>query len=280
LAPSDVEIIVLRQLASCLRIPIAILGPRANVVFFNEPAESIFGYRFEELGGLEAEEWSAVLAPSDEDGAPLKDEQRPVLVAVESRVPSHRRIFIQGPDRLRREIELTAVPLIARADPNDPDGDVGERFLGALVLFWGRERHSDPRAGETEAGRPVELVLTQRLASHLATPIFVVDADGRLAYANASAQAFLGGGEDGSGRISRRQLYEAFRPRDAEGNPIAPDEHPLVVARLRNEPIHARSRIRGRDGVEIEIAVTAIPLIGQSDRQLGALGIFWEIGKS
>ena len=35
-------------------------------------------------------------------------------------------------------------------------------------------------------------------------------------------------------------------------------------------------RIRGQDGVERLLEVTAIPLIGQSNRMLGAFGLFWE----
>lgn len=217
-----------------------------------------------------------MLLPSDENGALLKPEERPALVALERRMPGHRRILIRSGDRPKREIELTAVPLIATGDE-----ETGERFLGALSIFWDpSERIDTAIPADPAAGTSVEMVLTQRLASTLAMPIFVVDPEGRPVYANPATAAFLGWTAGDPGRISRRDLYEVFEPRDSEGNRIGHDEHPLVVARLRNEPIHARSRIRGRDGVESEIAVTALPLIGQSDRQLGAFGIFWEIGRS
>jgi PAS domain-containing protein len=270
LPPSPVEIVLLKQLASCLRIPMAILDPRASLLFFNEPAEAIYGVRFDEVGELEADEWTALLQPSDETGAPLKPEDRPVVIALEQRLPAHRRIFVRSTDREPREIELTAVPLVA----------TGDRFLGALAIFWERlpEAPGGPRGG-TGAGHAVETILTQRLASTLATPIFLVDAEGRLVYFNPAAGSILGRSFEDVRHATREQLYESFRPCDLDGNPLAPSEHPLAIARLRREPVHAPSRIQAPGGRAREVAVTAIPLIGQSDRTLGAFGIFWEIGQ-
>ena len=73
-----------------------------------------------------------MLLPSDENGALLKPEERPALVALERRMPGHRRILIRSGDRPKREIELTAVPLIATGAE-----ETGERFLGALDQFKG-----------------------------------------------------------------------------------------------------------------------------------------------
>jgi PAS domain-containing protein len=270
LVQSDVEMVLLKQLASCLRIPIGILGTGGDLLFFNDPAESIFGFRFEETGGLEAEEWTAILQPGDETGAPLKSEDRPAVIALEQHVPAHRRLFIRSIHGGRQEVELTAIPLIAKED----------RFLGALAIFWNPDAEPRSHRAGTEVGSSVETILTQRLASTLVTPIFVVGPDGRLVYCNEAAEAILGGPFQDSRHARREQLYEAFQPRDFSGNPIAPDDHPLAIARIRREPVHARSRFRGRDGREREIAVTAIPLVGQSDRQPGAFGIFWEIEQS
>lgn len=266
----DVEMVLLKQLASCLRIPIAILAPDASFVFFNEPAESIFGLRFEETGPLDPEDWEAQLRPSGADGAPLEAENRPVRAAIQQRIPSHGRVFLRSAGGERREIEATAIPLFA----------TGDRFLGALTLFWERAlaQSSAPAEPAKPGERAVETILTQRLAATLAMPIFLVDSEGELAYFNPAAEAILGHRFDEFGQKSRREVYETFQPRDASGNPIAPDEHPLAIARLHREPVHDRSWIRGRDGREREIAVTAIPLVGQSNRQLGAFGIFWEIG--
>ncbi len=287
MAPSDVEIVLLKQLASCLRTPIALLGADGTLVYFNEPAEAIFGRRFEEMGGLGRAEWQAMLEPSDAAGHPLPPDERPLVVALERRVPAHRRAFVRVGSLLlagragaedpaaadgRREIAVTGIPLEA----------VGGRFLGALGLFWqpdtGLARALEPPVGASGCPGPiaVETILTRRVATTLATPVFLVDRQGELLYFNAAAEPILGHRfvEDGLG--SSEQLYAAFRPRTAEGNPIAPEEHPLTIARTQGRPVHRGCWIDGLDGKARQIAVTAIPLIGQSDRLVGAFGLFWE----
>jgi PAS domain S-box-containing protein len=266
----DVEIILLKQLASCLRMPIAVVDPNATAIYFNEPAEAIFGLRFEETGGLSAEEWVSILQPSDEDHVPLKDEQRPLAVALSRRQPAHRRVIVRRNDGVRSPIEVTAVPLTA----------TGDRFLGALSLFW---RPDDPAAGPHAAPAPssephaVETILTRRLASRWTAPIFLVDAAGGLLYFNPAAETILGRAFDETSLPgTRRELYAAFQPRRDDGTPIDPRDHPLALARIRGQPVHDVTRMRGLDGRDRRIEITAIPLIGQSDRLLGAFGVFWE----
>ena len=268
MAPEAVEIILLKQLASCLRRPIALLGVEGEVLFFNEPAESIFGFRFEETDGLTAEEWSALLTPSDATGSPLKDEERPLLRALQHREPGHRNLFIRAAGD-RRELEVTGLPLLA----------IGDRFLGALSLFWEIGERSTPPAAErpTRSGQQaLETILMRRIASTLATPIFLVDPAGHLLYFNPPAEPILGQPFAGTALATREQLYSSFRPRDEDGNPIAPEDHPLSLARSEREPVHRRTLIRGLDGRDRRIAITAIPLIGQSDQLVGAFGAFWE----
>jgi PAS domain-containing protein len=267
-APEAVEMILLKQLASCLRMPIALMGPEGNVLFFNEPAESIFGFRFEETDELDADELAALLTPSDAAGIPLKDEERPLVRALLQRVPGHRTIFIRGAGT-RREIEVTGLPLLA----------TGDRFLGALSFFWetGRpSREARPEPPSESGQQALETILTRRIASTLTTPVFLVDPAGHLLYFNPAAEPILGQSFAGTGLASRDQLYNAFVPRDDAGKPIAPDDHPLSRARHGREPVHQPTVIRALDGRDRRIAITAIPLIGQSDRLVGAFGVFWE----
>lgn len=70
-----------------------------------------------------------------------------------------------------------------------------------------------------------------------------------------------------------------FQPFDSEGNSIAPEALPLMIALNERHPAHKRFSIHGQDGVSREIEVTAFPLIGQADRFLGAVAIFWESPK-
>ena len=121
-----IEVILTRQLASYLAMPIFIVDPRGRLVFYNEPAEIILGKRFEETGEMSAEEWSEVFQLTDEQGRPLEPEAVPLMIALNDRRPTHGSLWIRGLDGVRRHIEATAFPLVGQSD----------RFLGAVVLFW------------------------------------------------------------------------------------------------------------------------------------------------
>lgn len=128
--------------------------------------------------------------------------------------------------------------------------------------------------------RDVEVILMRQLASCLATPILVTGAGGDLVYFNEPAEPILGRRFDETGPMSKDELFSIFKPTEDDGTPIKPDDHPLTVARKTLEPAHRRFWIQGMDGVSRQIEGTAFPLVCQSGRVLGAVGIFWEIAKS
>ncbi len=275
MAQNDVELILSKQLASCLAMPMFVLGSAGDLLFFNESAEPILGRRFDEVGVLPSEEWPGLFQTSDDTGAAIKYEDRPMIVALEQGIPAHRRFWIRGLDGESRRVAATALPLIA----------TGNRQLGALCLFWEPAQGpialpliARPRTNFWQ--QPVETILTRRLAQRLAMPIFLVDERGELLYFNESAGLILGCSFDKVASTPRDDLQAAFRPRDESGRMIDPDDHPLSIARKRGEPVYRPIWIDGLDGAERLIAVTAIPLIGQSGRRLGAFGVFWEIEAS
>lgn len=270
---SDVEIILLKQLASCLAMPMFVIGPDGDLLFFNESAESILGRRFDEWQATERHEWGSLLRATDAAGNPLPDSERPTMIALDKREFAHRRFWVQDANGRRRAIEGTAFPLVGKR----------EALLGALGLFWelGRERLGDEpsRIVSSRAHREVEVILMRRLACRLATPIFIQHADGELLYFNPAAEPILGVAYERVRSTPRHELYATLRPTDEAGTPIESDEHPINIARYRREPAHRRFWISGLDGVQRKVEFTAIPLIGQSGRMLGATGFFWEIGK-
>ena len=131
MAQREIELILTRQLASCLKVPILIVDPKGDLVFFNESAEPILGRRFEETGGIRRGEWSNLFKPTNDDGSAVPREQQPLFIATEQRRPAYRSSWIRGLDGVNRRIEGIAFPL------NGLDG----RFLGAVGIFWevGRE---------------------------------------------------------------------------------------------------------------------------------------------
>ncbi len=116
----------------------------------------------------------------------------------------------------------------------------------------------------------------RELASHLATPIFVIDPDGDLLFFNEPAEPILGRRFDETGPMSREELYAIFKPTDEDGSLMKQEDHPLYIARRERRPAHRRFWIQGIDGVARKLEATAFPLLRQNDRLLGAVGIFWE----
>ena len=57
MAQQEIEVILIRQLASYLAMPIVIVNPEGTLLFYNEPAEQLLAMRFEEQGELTGE-WS------------------------------------------------------------------------------------------------------------------------------------------------------------------------------------------------------------------------------
>lgn len=126
MSQQEIEVILARHLAEYLALPIFIVDPQGDMLYYNEPAEVILGYSYNETGPMPAEEWSTIFHPVDQEGKPIQPEDLPLMIATLRRHPAHRRFWIQGLDEENHEIELTAFPLISQ----------GDRFLGALAIFW------------------------------------------------------------------------------------------------------------------------------------------------
>jgi PAS domain-containing protein len=125
-------------------------------------------------------------------------------------------------------------------------------------------------------GHEVELILMKQLASYLALPIFLVDPAGTLLYYNEPAESLLGERYDETGEMPLEEWGTVFAPTDRSGAPLAPEELPLAVAVQQGRPAHGQISITGLDGVARHLSITAFPLVGQSNRNLGAVAIFWE----
>jgi PAS domain-containing protein len=121
-----VEIILMRQLASYLAMPIMLFDPAGNLLFYNEPAEAILERRFDETGEIPLDEWYAFIELTAEDGSPLPYESRPLVIALQKHQAVHRAVWLKRPDGSRRRLEGTAFPLEGQ----------GGRHLGAVLIFW------------------------------------------------------------------------------------------------------------------------------------------------
>jgi PAS domain-containing protein len=121
-----IEVILLKQWASYIAVPVWICDEAGNLIFYNEPAESVLGQRFDEAGPIHASELAERYATSDLDGTPLPGEELPIVVALQQRVPAHRALRIKDYLGQWRAIQVSAAPIEGQ----------GGRHLGAFAMFW------------------------------------------------------------------------------------------------------------------------------------------------
>jgi PAS domain-containing protein len=129
MAQHEVELILTRQLASCLSVPIVLFGPKGDVLFYNEPAEALLGLRFQETGPLSVDETERRVRLTDESGREIPRADRASAIALGRQRPSHTQMWLTAADGRRRHVEVTAFPLLAQAGG----------LLGAAVMFWERD---------------------------------------------------------------------------------------------------------------------------------------------
>jgi len=121
-----IQLILARQLAESVAMPILLVDTEGTLVFYNEPAEAIMRRRFEETGEIRADEWNAIVRVVGEDRQPLPPGDRPLRAALVERKPVSRTIWTQNAANEWQHLHVTAVPLVGEA----------ERLLGAMLFFW------------------------------------------------------------------------------------------------------------------------------------------------
>ncbi len=127
--------------------------------------------------------------------------------------------------------------------------------------------------------KEIEVILARHLASYLALPMFIVDPQGTMIYYNEPAEALLGRNFDEVGEMPLSEWTTVFNPTGEDGAPFAPEALPLTIALNKRQTNNARFWICGLDHVRRHIEVTAFPLIGQENRYLGAVALFWELAE-
>lgn len=122
----DLEIILSRQLAESLTIPVFITDVKGTLLFYNESAEEILGKRFEETGKMRVGVWSTIFKPFKESGEPLDPEALPLVTTLNKGLPAHKTFWIENLNGEKHKISVSSIPLLGR----------GDRFVGAIAYFW------------------------------------------------------------------------------------------------------------------------------------------------
>ena len=127
---TPIELILARQVASYLTLPIILTDAQGDLVFYNEPAEDLLGRTFDNTGPLPLSEGVEAFELRDEEGTALPFEDVPLVRALQLGRPDYQRLVMRGLDGIDRPIESTAFPLM-RANGT---------LIGGIAIFWERPR--------------------------------------------------------------------------------------------------------------------------------------------
>ena len=79
MAGHAIEIILSRQLADCLSVPVFIVDPQGTLLFYNAPAEVILGQKFQDTGAMPVGEWGTNFFPHDGEGNQIPPSELPLV---------------------------------------------------------------------------------------------------------------------------------------------------------------------------------------------------------
>lgn len=126
MAQKEIEIILMRQLASYLSVPIFVVDPEGTLLFYNEPAEALLGVQFDEAGEMPMSEWATIFKPTDDQGRPLPPDSLPLVTTLKTGAPARGALWITGLDGVPRRLDVVSFPLVGQ----------GHRVLGAAAILW------------------------------------------------------------------------------------------------------------------------------------------------
>ncbi|MEQ1790307.1 MAG: PAS domain-containing protein [Rickettsiales bacterium] len=112
MAQKSIEVILLKQVSDYLAWPVIILDPQCNLIFCNEPAEQILGFRFSDTGELPESEWISLFIPQDENGQLIESSLLPFKIALNKLIPVQKSFYLRTIQNKIKHISACSVPLI------------------------------------------------------------------------------------------------------------------------------------------------------------------------
>lgn len=126
------------------------------------------------------------------------------------------------------------------------------------------------------AGQALEIILSRQLSDCLSVPIFITDPKGNLIFFNEPAEEILGKQFEETGPMPVDEWSIVFNPKTKEGEPITPNDLPLVKTLTDRIPAQGSFWIDSLNGSRHFLSVTSFPVIDRSDNFLGAVALFWK----
>ena len=126
MSAKPIELILLRQLASRLPMPVALVDAQGDVVYINPATERLLGLDQAAMAGYPTSRFDELLDPREPDGSPMESRHMSIMVALHDRRPQQSKMILHGSDGVPHRVVTNAVPL---------DGQ-GGTLLGAMSIFW------------------------------------------------------------------------------------------------------------------------------------------------
>mgnify|MGYP000190133240 CR=1 FL=1 len=126
MSSKEIEVILSRQWADCLSVPVFIVDTGGNLIFYNEPAEELLGMRYDTTGAMPVSDWSTMFRPEDDKGVALPPEHLPLVKTLSTQMPAHGEFWINNLRGSVYKISVTSFPIMGRP----------KRFIGAIAIFW------------------------------------------------------------------------------------------------------------------------------------------------
>ena len=123
--------------------------------------------------------------------------------------------------------------------------------------------------------KSLPLILARELAANLATPMFLLDAEGMLVYYNDAAAMLLGKPFAELGEIPSSEFGAALQLATAEGEPIRRRDSPAGIALFQQRPAHCSLMATAYDGSRRRYDATAYPLFAAAGEMHGVVAVFW-----
>ncbi|HSH02323.1 MAG TPA: hypothetical protein VLL52_07370 [Anaerolineae bacterium] len=122
--PKELEVILARHLASSLAIPMFLINPQADLIYFNTLAERILGQRYDETGVLTYAEWSTLMTFRDKDGNKLVEHNNPFLVSLRTEKLINQQLWLETINQNKQCLTISCIPLLGQT----------YHFFGVLVI--------------------------------------------------------------------------------------------------------------------------------------------------
>jgi PAS domain-containing protein len=120
------ELILARNLLTSVTTQSFLVARDGALLFYNEAAGAMLGRPFEDVGQLDANEWTQSFGPLDENDEPIPLEDLPLTQALRDGRPAHAEFSVRDSKGAKHRIAASAMPIVGHADGAS----------GAMVIFW------------------------------------------------------------------------------------------------------------------------------------------------